>query len=75
MIVRKKPATFAASSLLLLAVCPAYAQIAVLGKGWLLDSPGSITSAANEVISDKNSIKGSFSGPDSGFAHSFLWTD
>src|SRR5579872_5411398 len=74
-IVRKKSLSLAAKAFLLLTVCPAYAQIAVLGKGWLLDSAGSITSAPSEVISGKNSIKGSFSGTDSGFAHSFLWTN
>ncbi len=75
MIAYKKSVSLVAKGLLLLAVCPAYAQIAVLGKGWLLDSAGSITSALSEVISGKNSIKGSFSGPDSGMVHFFLWTN
>ena len=48
MIVRKTSVSFAAKGFLLLAVCPAYAQIAALGKGWLLDSAGSITSASGE---------------------------
>jgi uncharacterized protein (TIGR03437 family) len=56
-------------------VWPACAQVATLGKGWLLDSAGSITSAPSEVISGKNSIKGSFSGPDTGIYQSFLWTN
>ena len=64
-----------AKCLLLLAVCPAYAQIATLGRGWLLDSAGSITSVPSEVISGKNSVKGSLSGPDSGMVHFFLRTD
>jgi hypothetical protein len=36
---------------LLLAVRLADAQVASLGKGWLLESGGSITSAPGEVIS------------------------
>jgi len=75
MIVLKKALSFAAKGFLLLAVCPACAQIAVLGKGWLLDSAGSITSAPSEVISGKNSIKGSLSGPDTGISQGFLWTN
>ena len=62
MTVRKKSVLVAAQAFLLLVVCPAYAQIAALGKGWLLDSAGSITSASGEVISGKNSIKGSYQG-------------
>ncbi len=71
----KKWVYFAAKGFLLLALNPAYAQIAVLGKGWLLDSAGSITSAPSEVISGKNSIKGSFTGSDSGISQPFLWTN
>jgi uncharacterized protein (TIGR03437 family) len=71
----KSRTSFALSGLLLLAASPAHAQVAVLGEGWLLDSAGSITSTPAEVISGKNSIKGAFSGPDSGLAHSFLWTN
>jgi hypothetical protein len=40
----------------LLRASPAHAQIASLGKGWILDGGGSITSAPGEVISGKNSI-------------------
>ncbi len=57
------------SVLILLAVSPAQAQVASLGKGWLLDSGGSITSAAGEVISGRNSIKAS------GTSHQFLESD
>jgi uncharacterized protein (TIGR03437 family) len=67
--------SFVLSALLLFAVCPAHAQVAVLGKGWLLDSAGSITSTPSEVISGNNSIVGSFSGPDSGMVQPFLWTN
>jgi hypothetical protein len=45
--------------LLLLAASPARAQVASLGKGWLLGSGGTITSTPDEVISGRNSIKGS----------------
>jgi hypothetical protein len=44
---------------LLAAAAPARAQVATLGKGWLLNSGGSITSTPAEVISGRNSIKGS----------------
>ncbi len=59
----------------LLACLPAHAQVAVPGKGWLLDSAGSIVSTPSEVISGRNSIKGSFSGPDSGQARPYLNTN
>jgi hypothetical protein len=49
--------------LFLLAASPARPQVATLGKGWLLDVAGTITSASGEVISGRNSIKGSYSGP------------
>jgi hypothetical protein len=52
----------------------AHAEVATLGKGWLLDSAGSITSAAGEVISGRNSIKGSYTGADSGHVQFFLNT-
>jgi len=71
----KRTVSFAAKCFLLLVGCSAYAQIAALGKGWLLDSAGSITSVPSEVISGKNSIKGSASGVDSGTYSSFLVTD
>jgi len=71
----KRSLSLAAMGFLFLAGCPAYAQVAALGKGWLLDSAGSITSAVNEVISGNNSVKGSFSGPDSGIYNTFLVTD
>ena len=38
------------------------AQVAVLGKGWLLDAAGRITSNQSEVITGRNSIKGTYSG-------------
>ena len=50
------------TALLPLAAAPAHAQVAALGKGWLLDGAGSITSAPAEVVSGRNSIKGSYSG-------------
>ena len=52
---------------------PAYAQVSSLGKGWLLDSAGSITSASGEVISGRNSIKAS--GTSQGASLFFLQTD
>jgi len=47
----------------------AEAQVASLGKGWLLGPIGSITSASAEVVSGRSSIKGS------GDAQSFLISD
>jgi hypothetical protein len=44
-------------TLILCSTRPAYAQVASVGKGWLLPAGGSITSAPGEVISGKNSIK------------------
>ena len=38
------------TALLLLAAAPARAQVASLGKGWLLDTFGTVTSAPGEVI-------------------------
>src|SRR4051812_736709 len=61
------------SALLLLAAVSAHAQVSVLGKGFLLDSAGSLTSAPAEVIAGKNSITGSYSGPNA--FTSFLYTD
>jgi hypothetical protein len=55
--------------LVLVAVAPAQAQVATLGKGWLLHAAGSITSVPGEVISGHNSIKGS------GSSQVFLITD
>ena len=46
----------------LLTAATARAQVASLGKGWLLDVAGSITSAPAEVISGSNSVKGSYGG-------------
>ena len=60
---------------LLLAASPAQAQVASLGKGWLLDVGGSITSSPGEVISGSNSIKASGTGPVGGIATFFLGTD
>lgn len=52
-----------ANSVLLLAASPARAQVSVLGKGFVLDEVGSLTSSPGEVISGRTSIKGSYSGP------------
>jgi FG-GAP-like repeat len=51
----------------------ARAQVSALGKGFLVDGAGSLTSDANEVISGRNSIKGSYSG--AGSFTQFLMTD
>src|SRR4030095_9999852 len=51
----------------------ARAQVATLGKGFLFDGPGTLTSDPNEVIAGRNSIKGSYSGADT-FTE-FLFTD
>ncbi len=58
---------------LLLSAAPARAQVASLGKGWLLDVAGSITSAPDEVISGRNSIKGAYSGTN--INNAVLFTD
>ena len=55
--------------LVLITVAPARAQVSVLGKGWLLDSAGSLTSAPGEIISGNSSIRGS------GSSQFFLYTD
>src|SRR5262245_40518041 len=70
-------ASLFADALLLLTPIPARAQVRVLGKGWLFDSGGSITSAPGEVISGTASIEGSYSGPDAnpGIGRSFLNTN
>lgn len=60
------------SGLLLLSALPAHAQVAALGKGWLLGPIARITSASEEVISGRNSIKGSGG---SGQSQSFLISD
>ena len=62
---RGRWASLGLSWLFLLAAWPAHAQVAVLGRGWLLDSAGSITSTQAEVIAGRNSIKGSYFGSDS----------
>jgi hypothetical protein len=64
-----------AGVLVLFAPLSARAQASVLGKGWLLDSAGSLTSAPAEAIAGNRSIKGSSSGPDDGMAKPFLNTD
>src|SRR5262245_6127664 len=64
-----------AALLLLLAPLPAHAQVSALGKGWQLDSVGSLTSTPGEVISGRNSIKGSYAGPDDGFGRAYLYTN
>ena len=61
--------------LLVLAAWPAHAQVASLGKGWLLDSGGRITSAPGEVISGRNSIRASGTSPVGGQVTAFLGTD
>lgn len=50
-----------ALSCLLLAAA-AQAQVETLGKGWLLEDAGTITSTPGEVISGKNSIRGAYFG-------------
>src|SRR2546425_5432577 len=65
----------AAVGVLVLGVSPAHAQVASLGKGWFLDSAGSLTSVPAEVISGRNSIKGSSSNSDPNLGASFLRTD
>src|SRR5262245_53054339 len=71
---RLRPLTsVVALALILAAGSPTRAQVRSLGKGWLLDAAGTLTSAPDEVISGRNSIKGSSSGT-SAFA-SFLYTD
>ena len=69
--------SLALSGLVLLAAFPAHAQprVASLGKGWLLDVAGSITSTPGEVISGNNSIKGSNAGPDLQAAKVYLNTN
>src|SRR5690349_4577498 len=52
------------AALLCVLALPARAQVASLGKGWVLDVGGSITSAPGEVVSGRSSIKGSYSGRD-----------
>lgn len=49
--------------------------MASLGKGWLLDSGGSITSAPGEVISGRSSVRGSGNSPIGGLSTYFLVTD
>src|SRR4051812_4448598 len=61
--------------LLLLAVSTAHAQVASLGKGWLLDSGGSITSAPGDVISGRNSVEALGTSAVGGLATYFLATD
>ena len=63
------------SWLFLLAALPAQAQVSALGKGWLLDSGGSVTSAPGEVISGRNSIRASGTSPVGGQVTPFLQTD
>src|SRR5688572_20015186 len=48
---------------LILCAIPASAQVATVGKGWLLPAGGSITSAPGEVISGRNSIKATGTSP------------
>src|SRR5262245_34676209 len=60
---------------LLVAARLAHGQAASLGKGWLLDSAGRITSVPAEVVSGGNSIKGSSSDPNPSQARWFLETD
>lgn len=60
-------------SLVWLMPSPAEGQVASLGKGWLLDAGGSITSEPREVVSGRHSIKGSSSSV-STFTR-IIWTD
>jgi hypothetical protein len=50
------------SGLLLLSAQPVRAQVSALGKGFVLDVAGGLTSSPDEVISGRTSIKGSYSG-------------
>jgi hypothetical protein len=59
---------------LLLSAGASHAQVASLGKGWLLDGGASITSAPGDVISGENSITASGTGS-AGQAHFILRTD
>jgi hypothetical protein len=59
--------------LLMVAAAEAHAQVPALGKGFLLDNAGSLTSDPNEVVSGKSSIKASYSGTNS-FTQ-FLFSD
>lgn len=61
------------SGLFAIVASPASAQVAALGKGWLLDSAGSVTSASAEVIAGRSSVKAS--GTSSGTSLVFLQTD
>src|SRR5207253_1094727 len=63
------------AGLLLFAGTSAHTQIASLGKGWLLDTAGSVTSAPGEVITGRNSVKASWTSGDPGIAQVFLATD
>ena len=71
----KRRISFGVFGLLLSAAASAHAQVASLGKGWLLDSGGSITSAPGEVISGRNSIRASGTSPVGGLVTFFLETD
>ena len=71
----KKHISFGVAGLLLFAATSAYSQVASLGKGWLLDRGGSITSAPGEVISGRNSVKASGTSPVGGQVTPFLGTD
>lgn len=51
----------------------ARAQVSAVGKGFLLDGAGSLTSNPSEVVSGRTSIKGSYSG--AGRFTQFLRTD
>ena len=59
--------------ILFLTAAPAHAQVAALGKGWLLDGFGNLTSAPGEVISGNASVKGASSS--STPFNAFLETD
>lgn len=65
---------FVIASLLWGAAHGVQAQVATTGKGWLLDSAGSITSVPSEVISGSSSIKGEYFGT-SPYGANFLFSD
>src|SRR5262245_57870635 len=65
----------ALSCVCVMTAAPAHAQVASLGKGWLLGPTGSVTSAPGEIISGRNSIKGSGDGSSGSLFQSLLVTD
>ena len=56
------PVTACVALFVVVGAWDARAQVSALGKGFLIDGAGSLTSDPNEVIAGRNSIKGSYSG-------------